>query len=43
VQISLYNADRIGATGLEEFAPEQITLSPRPRTAQPHTTAQDAS
>ncbi|WP_328512867.1 NACHT domain-containing protein [Streptomyces mirabilis] len=43
MQVSLYNADRIGAAGLEEFAPEQITLSPRPRTTQPHTTAQDAS
>ncbi|MFB6675086.1 NACHT domain-containing protein [Streptomyces sp. NPDC056390] len=37
VRISLFNADRIVASGLEGFAPDQVTLSPRPRTPQPET------
>ncbi|MFF4041113.1 NACHT domain-containing protein [Streptomyces sp. NPDC001816] len=35
VQLSLYNADRISASGLEEFAPEQLKFFPRPRVTTP--------
>ncbi|WP_329374451.1 hypothetical protein [Streptomyces sp. NBC_01483] len=43
MRLFFYNADRIHASGLEKFNPEQITLSPRPRPTQPHAMPQDAS
>ncbi|MFG2803772.1 NACHT domain-containing protein [Streptomyces pseudovenezuelae] len=42
VQLALFNADRLHATRLDEFNPEHITLYPRLRPTQPHTTPRDA-